>query len=340
MRLTYDISIIIPAYNEEQYISECLNSILNQTYDASKIEILVCDGNSTDKTQHIIKEFSTNHPNIKLLINKHQTTPFALNLGITSSSSDIKMILGAHSYLDKHYIDHCLNIFNTREDVHCVGGVIENIYENKQSQTIGLAMSSTFGVGNAHFRTGTKNGFVDTVAFGAYKQEVFDICGLFDTDLKRNQDDEFNYRLEKNHLNIWLDNSLRSKYYVRASYKKLFRQYFQYGYWKVFVNTKHKTVTSIRQLIPFLFVCYLCLASTQFLISIKFGLIALMPLVFYFIGAIYFASKKTIVIPQLFQVIFVFLILHLSYGLGYLKGIINFSLLRRKPNTVNPNITR
>jgi glycosyltransferase involved in cell wall biosynthesis len=334
----FDIAIIIPSFNEENYIEECLNSIVNQTYDFSKIEVFVCDGKSTDETQEKVSYFTKKHHNINLLINHQKTTPYALNLGIEAANSPIKIILGAHSYLQTDYIEFCLKTFKEHQDFDCVGGIIENIYETPNSKIIGMAMSSPFGVGNAHFRTGTKVGEVDTVAFGAYKQEVFEKCGLFDVSLKRNQDDEFNFRIIKNGFKIYLNPELKSNYYVRASYEKLVKQYYQYGLWKVFVNKKHKSVTSLRQLIPFFFICYLFML----LISafVKPNVLMFLPLLIYFVGAFYFANKKTYNIKRMFLIVYTFLILHLSYGTGYLVGILKFYILRQQPNYKTPNITR
>jgi GT2 family glycosyltransferase len=103
------------------------------------------------------------------------------------------MILGAHASLPNDYIEKCIQTFIENPEADCVGGIIINEYQDATSQAIGCAMSSSFGVGNAHFRTGNKNGFVDTVAFGMYRKEVFEKIGYFREELIRNQDDEFNF---------------------------------------------------------------------------------------------------------------------------------------------------
>ncbi len=253
------ISITIPARNEEKYIEKCILSILSADYPQEKIKIFVCDGLSTDNTREIVSSLSNKHKNIQLIDNEKQTTPFALNLGLKASNCAIKIILGAHAEIDKDFIKNNVSVLNDYPEVGCAGGIIENVYENESAETIGLAMSSAFGVGNAHFRTGSKNGFVDTVAFGAYRKEVFEKIGYFDEDLIRNQDDEFNFRLLQNGFKIYLNSNIKSKYYVRASFSKLYKQYYQYGYWKVYVNKKHKAVTSIRQLVPLFFILFLFL---------------------------------------------------------------------------------
>lgn len=326
------VSISIPCRNEEKYIARCLYSIVSCTYPKELLNVYVCDGNSIDRTQEIIQEFQSKYPFIHLLINEKQTTPHALNLGIKADDSDIKIILGAHAEIAPNYIEKCIETFKISKQIACVGGVLENITEDKDTEVIAKAMSSSFGVGNAYFRTGNYSGYVDTVAFGAYKREVFEKIGFFDEQLIRNQDDEFNFRLLKAGYKIYLSSEIRAAYYVRSSFSKLFKQYFQYGYWKVFVNKKHQSVTTFRQLVPFLFVLFFLFSWIFFLIPIPFfRWIYFTGIILYIIAASAFAIKITDSVNTFFKTIYVFFILHFSYGFGYLLGIKDFLILNTSP---------
>ena len=268
------------------------------------------------------------------------TTPFALNLGIKESTSDIDIILGAHAEIHPDFVLNCVKGFELDPKIGCVGGIIENIYESKTSEAIGKAMSSSFGVGNAYFRTGAKDGYVDTVAFGAYRKDVFTQIGYFDEDLARNQDDEFNFRLKKNGFKIYLMRNVSSKYFVRASFRKLFRQYYQYGYWKVFVNKKHSTVTTARQLFPAMFVLFIiCGLFLSFVSGYFFGAY-LVTWIVYFILAITSAIKVNKGVSGIPSIIFSFLILHISYGIGYLEGVVKFILLSQMPKKSSIKLSR
>jgi len=335
-----NVSITIPCRNEEKYIEKCIQSILSANYPQDKIKIFVCDGLSTDNTRMIVSDLAVKSQNIKLIDNEKQTTPFALNLGLKASDCDIKIILGAHAEIDKDFIINNVNTLNQFPDVGCAGGIIENVYENEDAKTIGLAMSSSFGVGNAHFRTGNKNGYVDTVAFGAYRKEVFEKIGYFDEDLIRNQDDEFNYRLLKNNFKIYLNSNITSKYYVRASYSKLYKQYYQYGYWKVYVNKKHSAVTSVRQLVPLFFVLFLFLGFILSLFHWVLGSLFSLGLLSYLLLAIFFASQKSKSFEKITGIVYTFFLLHFSYGLGYLIGIIDFIMMNKKPRDSSQKLTR
>ncbi len=334
------ISIVIPCRNEEKYISLCIHSILDQNYPTDKIEVLVCDGMSDDKTRVELQQISIHHPNIKLLDNIKKTTPYALNLGIQNASGDYVIILGAHAELKHDYLQNCMKTFDENPNVHCVGGVLENVYENQISKVIGMAMSSPFGVGNAHFRTESRDGLVDTVAFGCYKKEVFTKIGLFDTELIRNQDDEFHFRMAKKEMKIYLNRSIRSKYFVRASFNKLSLQYFQYGYWKVFVNRKHNSVTTLRQLIPPLFVLTIIVGSIASCFS-KIAFISYLLLIqFYLLASVFFALRKSTRLDDIPGILLAFYTLHFSYGTGYLKGILDFYLLNRNPSSESSKSSR
>ena len=323
------VTVVIPSRNEEDYIEKCITSVLTNNYPKELLSVNVCDGNSTDNTLIILEKLNSKYKNLNILINQKQTTPFALNMGIKATDADIYIIFGAHAKMDKNYIQNCVDTFKVDSKIGCVGGIIENTYENDTAEIVGLAMSSTFGVGNALFRTGAKNGYVDTVAFGAYKKEVFDQLGYFDENLTRNQDDEFNYRVTSNGFKIYLNNAIKSNYYVRSSYRKLISQYFQYGYWKVVVNTKFKTITSVRQVVPAFFVLFLMFSATISWINPLSQALAIVGISTYILLAIYAALRKTKEIKKVLLLVYTFFLLHLSYGSGYLKAVIEVLSFRK-----------
>ncbi len=335
------VSITIPCLNEEKYISKCLDSIIGCDYPKDLLKVFVVDGMSSDNTRSIVSRYAADFPFIYLLNNKASVTPIALNAGIKAAQVDVYFILGAHAEIYPDFIQNSVEAFKIDERIGCTGGIIEQVNEDAASEIIATAMSSPFGVGNAHFRTGTKEGFVDTVAFGAYKKEVFEKVGYFDEELVRNQDDEFNFRVIKGGFKIYLSQKIRSKYYVRASYAKLYRQYFQYGYWKVFVNKKHGAVTSGRQLIPPLFVAGFILGVAGSLFSPEINLLWGAAMCLYVLSACLFAARMVgFNFRKIIKVAATFFILHFSYGSGYLKGVLNFVVLKKKPEKKHKSLSR
>ncbi len=334
------VSIIIPCRNEKDYIISCVQSVLHNNYPHEKMEVIVCDGMSDDGTYELLKNFTYKNPQLKILSNEKRTTPYALNLGIKNSTGDVIIILGAHAEMHGNYLHTCISVLNEKQEVWCCGGVLKNESKDETGEIISLAMTSPFGVGSAHFRTGAREGYVDTVAFGAYRKEVFSLIGLFDEELTRNQDDEFNYRLTKAGKKIWLATDTSIKYFVRGSWKKLWSQYFQYGYWKVFVNRKHRMVTTMRQLIPFLFVLCLIAGFVLSFVSYYFLWFYISSLVTYILCALLAAFILNKQKKNIFQIVFAFILLHISYGSGYLKGVIDFLLLRKKSASKHESLSR
>jgi glycosyltransferase involved in cell wall biosynthesis len=323
------ISIIIPCRNEENYISECLECLIDCDYPNDLIEVKVIDGMSDDNTRNIIQKYSNQYDFIEMIDNIKQKTPYAFNLGIKNSSSEFIMIMGARHIISKNYVSYSIEKLDTDNKLGCIGGTVFNIYENYTSEVISKAMNSSFGVGIGNFRTNfDKEIYVDTVGTPVYRKSIFDEIGLFDEKLTRNQDDDFNYRVIEADYKILSSSKISVKYYVRASLPKLFKQYFQYGYWKVFVNKKHKTVTNIRQLVPFFFVSYLILAVFGLFFS-KYKLIILLSLIAYLFLIGLFSFKLSKRISDIPLLCLTFVTLHVGYGLGYLEGIFNFIVLGR-----------
>lgn len=114
----------------------------------------------------------------------------------------------------------------------------------------------------------------------------------------------------------------------------------QYGYWKVYVNKKHKAVTTLRQLVPPLFVLFLMLLPFTFLIHTLLGLIGLAFLAIYILLDLLVTSKIAGDVSEFNQILIIFPILHISYGWGYLKGIATFLIAGRKPSDKYKKMSR
>lgn len=325
------VSIVIPCRNEENYIEQCIKSFLVQSYPQELIEIIVADGMSTDNTRKIIDEMKKEHKNIKLLDNLKLSAPTGMNLGIKESKSDIIIIFGAHAYADKDFVRENVLALEGK-DIGCAGGVITTINDSIKGEAIAEAMSCPFGVGNALFRYAEKEAFVDTVGFGAYDRKFIIDIGLFDEELVRNQDDELNFRVQKAGKKILLNPKIKATYFSRGDFKKLWRQYYQYGFWKVRVIQKHKKPASIRHLIPLMFVLFLLdggiLSIFSKFIFIGYLLTLLLYLLLDLTFSVKICKKKSIKhLPYLF---ITFPILHISYGVGFIMGLFNFYIFKSK----------
>jgi hypothetical protein len=201
------------------------------------------------------------------------------------------------------------------------------------ARAIAIALSHPFGVGNSYFRIGAATPrWVDTVPFGCYRREVFDTIGLFDEELARNQDDEFNHRLIRRGGRVLLLPDVVSHYYARGSLRHVARMFYQYGYFKPLVARKVGRVMTGRQLVPPAFVAGLAVAAllaawwrpAAIALGLMGGLYALA------VAAVAAAQALGRRAPPRVAVALVatFPAVHFGYGLGFLRGAWNL-LLRR-----------
>ena len=304
----------MPIRNEEDFIGQTLISIIEQDYPREKLELVIADGSSSDGTISEINKFKNFFLKLNIIKNEHETMPKGFNLALNSSNSDIILMLGGHSVLPKNYISKSVeNLKNYNSS--CAGGVIQAIGDGFWGDVIAKSISSVFGVGNVSFRVkNSKSGYVDSLPFGCYKRSIFDTIGGLDEELVRNQDDEFNFRMNQSGYKIWQDSSLVTKYFCRLSLKKLFNQYLHYGLYKVRVIQKRRALISFRHIIPSLFLISLFIPSISVYIFLT-----------YFFSGLFFSIKiNKFNIIKLIACQITFFIIHLSYGLGFIIGQFKF----------------
>jgi succinoglycan biosynthesis protein ExoA len=319
------VSIIVAMRNEEGFIERCLNSVVAQDYPHELLEALVIDGRSTDRSREIVRGMQDMVPHLQLLDNEQRISPVAFNIGIRNARGEVLTIISAHCYLAPDYVSSCVEYLQ-KTDADCVGGPIETIGETDRARAIALAMSSPFGVGDALFRYSEQESYVDTLAFGAYRRQVFERVGLFDEELVGSEDDEFNYRLRSQGGKLLLTPAIRSFYYGRSSLRALCRQYFSYGRGKVRVMRRHPGQIRLRHLIPSIFVLSLLVSALLGLFSPPFALLLALIVGCYLLASLLVAlriSRKEgwRYLPLL---MLAFACLHLSYGTGFIVGMLRF----------------
>ncbi len=320
------VSILIPVRNEARYMPRCLQAIADQDYPSDNIEVLIADGMSDDGTSELLQDWASQAANRYVYQNPGKIVPTGLNILIPKAKGEVIIRVDGHCVIAPDYVSNCIRHLQS-DGVDGVGGSMRSIGEDHISQVTALAMSSKFGVGNSSFRTETgQTKLADTVPFPAYTRAIIEKVGLFDEELVRNQDDEYNYRIREAGGKILLAEDVKSEYYSRGSLKKLWKQYFQYGFWKVRVLQKHPRQMSLRQFVPLAFVLALILTILLSLLA-PWGWKALPALV----GAYLLANLSVSVVTasgqgekKLLLLPLAFAIIHLSYGLGFLLGLIKF----------------
>lgn len=331
------VSVVMPVRNEADFIESSLRCILAQTYPHDSLEIIIADGQSNDLTCYIIENLKlVSDIPISIVENPERIAPTGLNRAIAQAKGEIVVRVDGHCEIEPDYVANCVKYLQAGK-AEGVGGSIETVGTTWRAKAIAVAMSSTFGVGGSAFRcVKDREMYVDTVAFPGYKREILDKVGAFNEELIRNQDDEFNYRIRKSGGRILLAPDIRSRYFSRSNFKSLWRQYFQYGFWKVRVLQLHPKQMSWRQFVPFAFVASIIFLALLGLFSDlgKWTLAILLGLYFLANLAATLKSAGKINFIALPFVFFSFAILHFSYGIGFLAGLVAFRRRWRETKTV------
>jgi glycosyltransferase involved in cell wall biosynthesis len=324
------ISIIIPTLNEEKYIKSCIDSILDSTYDKDNMEILIIDGMSSDKTREIIQSYMQKYNFIKLIDNVKKIVPVAMNTGIKQAKGEYIVRLDAHALYPKDYFSKLIK-WHKKLDADNLGAIIKTKVKNNtpKANSIAKVLSCKFGVGNSDFRVGVDEPKeVDTVPFGCYKKDVFEKYGLYDERLVRNQDIELNKRIISKKGKVYLVPDIECVYYAREEFIQLAKNNYANGKWNILTAFYTKTLRylSLRHCIPLMFVLSLILPILGAVFYPKLIYISLLSLISYIGLVIIISIKLNDKNTKLIYLIWSFIVLHISYGVGSLVGL--FEILK------------
>ena len=326
------ISVIIPCRNEKQFIAECLDSVIQQDYPKQKMEIFVMDGMSEDNTRNIVREYSKKNSFIKLFKNHKRIKPIALNIAIKKANGRYVIIMDGHAKYRSDYISKCIET-SIKYEADNVGGIwrIMPTKDTIINKSIIFASSSVFGAGNAYYRKGYSKKIkeVDTVFGGCYKKEIFDKIGLFNENLARSQDMEFNIRLKKAGGKILLNPEIVSYYYPKSTLKEFFKHNFTDGIWAIYPLKFVKIPLKLRHFVPLSFILSLLISGIFGIFFPLFSWLFLFIIATYILFSLYFSiniayNKKDV--KYLFLMPITFACRHFGYGLGSLWGLIKLTL--------------
>lgn len=329
------ITAMIVVRNEEKYIGKCFRSLLEQNYPSDKYEVLLIDGLSEDKTLTVAMETEKNYAyaktkdgtskiSVRYIENPQKILAAGWNIGIKEAKGEYVVRIDAHGYAEKDFILRSVETILKVSDATCVGGTINTEPISKKGRIIADVLSSPFGVGNSKFRYSQKEQYVDTVAFGLYKKSIFSKVGYFDETLKRNQDNDMHRRIREYGGKFYLNPEIKSTYHPRETIRSMVKQGFQNGKWNIITFRKSKNSVSIRHLVPLFFVVGIIGLSILGLWFKPFWILLISILSLHLILGLTFALLKSREVNRVMMMPILFLLFHLSYGLGSITSILNF----------------
>ena len=323
--MNYEVAIVIPTLNEERFISRCLNSIIKQTYEFEKMDVMIIDGGSNDKTKDIVAEYQKSHQNIRFIENKKKIQSVAFNIGFKKSTAPYIIRLDAHAEYDSKYISLCIENLKQDEKRGNVGGRC-NILPFNQSiwaQTNAILNHSRFGIGGAAFRVSNEAHNTDSVPFGAFPRKIIEKIGGMREDLPRGEDNEYNSRIRKAGYKIFFDPNIISSYFARPTLGASCKQMYANGNSIGYLYYIDREAIGIRHLVPLLFV-----VSGLFSIIIS---VLWSPFCYVFCGglALYLIADAMASIMGAkdnvkctLPLFILFFCVHVSYGMGTIAGLI------------------
>ena len=338
---TIDCTVIIPTKNEQDYIVNCIRSLLDTDADTlARTEFLVVDGKSCDHTRDMVTTHFKHKHNIRIIDNPGIHQACAMNIGVKHSTGGPQSAIiraDAHAMYPKDFIKHSCQILRSDHSIGNAGCIPLFTGTNTLSKAIAMAMSSTIVRGGARYVGTIPDGTcgVDTASFGCWQKNYFLRMGGFNEQFKVNEDYEFNTRIRKDGKKIVIAKALAVNYFVRNTLSGLAKQFFRYGLWKVKTILAHPTSLKARQLPPVFFVLLLAFLGIGYAhwsfahhtwINISCALLA--GLWGLMTGSVWLKKPTWTNLALIPIAIF---IMHTAWGCGFLTGLIYWPIRHKMP---------
>lgn len=331
------VTLGVVAYNEEEYLAELLEDIRIQSYPKNRIELLLIDSMSDDQTYAIMEDFAACHAarfsDIRLLKNPGKRQAAGWNVAIREFSGDLLVRVDAHARLGSDFVEQTVACLQSGEKV--CGGRRPNLIldETPWKRTLLMAEQSLFGSSFARYRSSDKRCYVKSAFHTAYLREVLQKVGGFNESLGRTEDNEFHYRVHKAGYRICYEPKIESYQYIRPRLHRILRQKAGNGYWVARTLFFCPRCISLFHLVPFAFVTAI-LATALLATLVDWWL----PLWLLWSAYALFAIGNAVLSvrsyrkfsPLQLTLPLLFLLLHLSYGLGSVLGFLSAPFGRKR----------
>lgn len=316
------ISVLVPVLNEEHYVRDAVARMQAQDYDEG-FELIFLDGRSEDRTKEILEELAREDPRILVFDNPERRTPNALNRGLEVARGSLIARMDAHTYYPPNYLSAGARRL-AKGDVAWVSGPQLAVGTDQWSKRVAAALSSVLGTGGAAFRRESEEEVeVDSGFTGIWRRDVLERYDGWDDDWPVDQDYELAARMRQDGNRILCIPEMAAEYIPRNSLKRLARQYWKYGYYRVKTSVAHpESMRRSHILPPGLAITLLCatVAPRQLRRPARLGIGIYLLAVGY--ATLDLARRDdasdALGVPP------VFVVMHLAAGFGFLAGCLEF----------------
>ncbi len=327
------IAIIMTVQNEAKFLGQTLDQIYLQDFPMDKIEIIVADGFSTDKTKSIAEAFKGRFGSLKVLDNLGNDPANGRNIGVKNSTAPYVLVLDGHTYIpSKNFLADIIETFNTTNaDCLCRPQTLLPPDINEFEKSVALCRGSTLWHNPGSEIYAEFDGEVDPTSSGAmYCRSVFGKIGYFDKQFDALVDVDFNYRVKISGLKSYLSQKLTVFYYPCSSIQGLWKQMNRYGIERLKFVQNHKIFSPVQWfagLAVLLFVAALILSFISTTVYELFKTVTAFYLLIVLIYSFMLGIKEKHLGCILYGIL-IFPTIHFGLGFGFLK--VMFSSLKYK----------
>lgn len=329
------VSFAIVAFNEEAYLPTLLSDLKAQDYPHVKIEVLLIDSMSTDNTRKIMEDFATEDNGfllVKVFENPKKLIPCGHNVALDNYTGDALIRIDAHASMPSDFITKNVDVLKSGEVAS--GGRRPNIIDDSTpfKETLLAAEQSMFGSGFASYRNSNKKMYASSLFCGMYKREVYEKVGKYNELLPRSEDNDMTYRIRKAGYKLCYSPDIVFYQHTRSSLPKMLKQKYLNGYWIGKTMGISPKCFSLFHFVPFAFV--MAIIITTVLAFLGFPLLSCLMWFAYLLLITVMTVAEIIkkpVVTQLLLPLIIFL-LHISYGVGTLFGLVIMPLWVKKVN--------
>ncbi len=242
--------IVIPCLNEEKHIEPLIGK-LGQALDDLDARIVVADGGSTDRTREIVRDIAERDSRVLPLDNPKRLQSAAINLAMETFGDDCEYFIRIDAHGD-YPADYCQTLV---EEAGATGAdsvvvAMRTMGFSAFQKATAVAQNSKLGNGGSKHREGAKGHWAEHGHHALMRVAAFRAVGGYDETFSHNEDAELDYRLHKAGYRIWLTDKTAMTYYPRSSIPTLFKQYLGYGRGRARNILKHRSMPSLRQMLP------------------------------------------------------------------------------------------